>query len=54
MSATKSLEVCNGSGMVSGKKVANKKEHRKTVELKYSEGTFMKPVLKSPDLLYLY
>ena len=30
-----SLEECKGSGMVSGKKVTNKKEERKTVEVKY-------------------
>ena len=30
-----SLEECKGSGMVAGKKVANKKEQRKTVEVTY-------------------
>jgi hypothetical protein len=29
------LEECKGSGMVSGKKMANTKEQRKTVEMKY-------------------
>ena len=30
-----SFEECKGLGMVSGKKVANKKEQRNTVEVKY-------------------